>query len=92
MAAIGIEDEWGDELPMERRLCGGTAVNFLLDEPTRLRYIDATMALSNAAVLELKNGGVAAGVHRIPPSVESYYWQAVEDGGLISNELKGAGL
>ena len=92
VAAIGIEDEWGDELPMERRLCGGTAVNFLLDEPTRLRYIDATMALSNAAVLELKKGGVAAGVHRIPPSVESYYWQAVEDGGLISNELKGAGL
>ena len=92
VAAIGIEDEWGDELPMERRLCGGTAVNFLLDEPTRLRYIDATMALSNAAVLELKNGNVAAGVHRIPSSVEAYYWQAVEDGGLISNELKGAGL
>ena len=92
VAAIGIEDEWGDELPIERRLCGGTAVNFLLDEPTRLRYIDATMALSNAAVLELKNGNMAAGVHRIPPSVEAYYWQAVEDGGLISNELKGAGL
>ena len=92
VAAIGIEDEWGDELPMKRRLCGGTAVNFLLDEPTRLRYIDATMALSNAAVLELKKGGVAVGVHRIPLSVESYYWQAVEDGGLISNELKGAGL
>ena len=92
VAAIGIEDEWGDELPMERRLCGGTAVNFLLDEPTRLSYIDATMALSNAAVLELKNSNMAAGVHRISPSVEAYYWQAVEDGGLISNELKGAGL
>ncbi len=92
VAAIGIEDEWGDQLPMERRLCGGTAVNFLLDEPTQLRYIDATMALSNAAVLELKNGRIPAGVHRIPPSVEAYYWQAVEDGGLISNELKGAGL
>jgi adenosylhomocysteinase len=92
VAAIGIEDEWGDELPMERRLCNGQPVNFLLDEPTRLRYIDATMALSNAAVLELKNGNVTAGVHRISPSVENYYWQAVEEGGLISNELKGAGL
>ncbi|MCR5380641.1 MAG: hypothetical protein K6G44_06630 [Lentisphaeria bacterium] len=92
VVAIGIEDEWGDELPMERRLCGGQPVNFLLDEPTQLRYIDATMALSNAAVLELKNGLIPAGVHRIPPSVEAYYWQAVEDGGLISNELKGAGL
>lgn len=92
VAAIGIEDEWGDDLPVERRLCGGKPVNFLLDEPTRLRYIDATMALSNAAVLELKNGNVTAGVHRIPLSVESYYWQAVEEGGLISNELKGAGL
>ena len=92
VVAIGIEDEWGDELPMERRLCGGQPVNFLLDEPTQLRYIDATMALSNAAVLELKHGRVPAGVHRIPPSVEAYYWQAVEDGGLISNELKGAGL
>ncbi|MBP5671695.1 MAG: hypothetical protein J6X49_04850 [Victivallales bacterium] len=92
VAAIGIEDEWGDELPMERRLCGGKPVNFLLDEPTRLRYIDATMALSNAAVIELKNGRIPSGVHRIPSNVEAYYWQAVEDGGLISNELKGAGL
>ena len=31
VAAIGIEDEWGDELPMERRLCNGQPVNFLLD-------------------------------------------------------------
>ena len=92
VAAIGIEDEWGDDLPKKRRLCDGKPINFILDEPTRLCYIDATMALSNAAILELKDQQVPAGVNHFPPSIEKYYWQFVERHGLIANELKKAML
>ena len=91
-AAMGIENEWGDSLPPERILNGNVPLNFILKEPTRLRYIDPTMALSNAAVPELARGGLKPGIQKISPEIEHIYWQTVERNGLIARELKESGL
>ena len=92
VAAMGVENEWGDSLPPERILNRNVPLNFLLTEPTRLRYIDPTMALSNAAALELVRGGLSAGLQKIAPEVEHCYWRIVERNGLIADELKESGL
>lgn len=92
VAAMGVEDEWGDELPKERILNRNVPLNFMLKEPTRLRYIDPTMALLNAAALELLKGGLPSGIQKIVPDVENHLWQAVEREGLITDELKESGI
>ncbi len=92
VAAMGVEDEWGDELPKERILNRNVPLNFMLKEPTRLRYIDPTMALLNAAALELLEGGLPSGIQKIASDVENHLWQAVEREGLITDELKESGI
>ena len=92
VAAMGIENEWGDSLAPERILNRNVPLNFLLKEPTRLRYIDPTMALSNAAAVELLKGGLPAGIQKIAPEIEKHWWNVVEKNGLIAEELKGCGI
>ncbi len=53
LANMGVEDEFGETIPAERVLNAKSPVNFILAEPTHLRYIDATMALHNAGALYL---------------------------------------
>lgn len=91
-AAMGVENEWGDSLVPERILNHNVPLNFLLPEPTRLRYIDPTMALSNAAALELVRGGLPPGIRKMTPEIEQHYWQIVEKDGLIADEVKGIGI
>ena len=92
IAAMGIANERGDSLPPERILNRNVPLNFILKEPTRMRYIDPTMALSNAAVPELVRGGLKPGIQKISHEIESFYWQATEQNGLIADELKESGL
>ena len=67
-------------------------LNFILQEPTLLRYIDPTMALHNQAAVELISGGYTAGIQRINRIVHDKYWQIVEENGIISEELAAAEL
>jgi len=53
MANMGVEDEYGPEIPPERVLNRKETLNFILEEPTHLKYIDATMALHNEGALYL---------------------------------------
>ncbi len=46
-ANMGVEDEFGPSVPDARVLMQKKTLNFILDDPTRLCYIDATMALHN---------------------------------------------
>lgn len=46
-ANMGAEDEFGDSVPDSRVLREKKTINFILDEPTHLKFIDATMALHN---------------------------------------------
>jgi len=53
IANMGVEDEFGPELPETRVLNGKRPLNFILEEPTRMGYIETTMALHNAGALVL---------------------------------------
>ena len=66
--------------------------NFILPEPTLLRYIDPTMALHSHAALELIQSDYLPGIRKASLSVEQEYWQIVEKHGMISDELSAAGL
>ena len=70
VANLGAEDEFGPDMPEHRVLNDKAPVNFALDEPTHLRYIDATMALHNAGAVELRSGAYHPGINRPPRAVE----------------------
>ena len=53
VANMGIHNEFGEDMPSERVLNNNEPLNFVLDEPTHLKYIAPTMALSNYGMLEL---------------------------------------
>ena len=52
LANMGVEDEYGEFLPAERVLNNKGPLNFILEEPTHLKYIDTSLAL-HAALAEL---------------------------------------
>jgi adenosylhomocysteinase len=47
-ANMGVEDEFGNAVPKSRVLNGKAPLNFKLEEPTHLKYIDASLALHAA--------------------------------------------
>lgn len=48
VANMGVEDEFGEMIPAERVLNRKAPLNFMLEEPTHLKYIDASLALHAA--------------------------------------------
>lgn len=53
VANMGVEDEFGDNVPSCRVLEQKKPLNFILKEPTHMRYIETTMALHNSGAVEL---------------------------------------
>ena len=92
IASMSVEDEWGGALPPERVLNNKEPLNFILPEPTLLRYIDPTMALHNHAAVELLHNSYPAGLRKPDKSAHDEYWNFVEKYGIISDELSAAGL
>lgn len=60
--SMSPEDEFGAAMPAERMVAAKQPVNFLLDEPTHLRYIDATFALNNLGLFKLKQKLLPPGI------------------------------
>lgn len=91
---ISVEDEWGGALPKERQLAGGATINFLLEEPTQLKYIEATMALSNAAATELilHEKDYNSGINRASSALQSRIWEAFKAKSRVCQEAEDAGL
>lgn len=53
---MGVEDEYGKDVKPSRVLNGKKTANFVLDEPTKVCFIEATMALHNyGAVYMVQN-------------------------------------
>ena len=52
LANMGVEDEYGAAIPADRVLNAKGPLNFILEEPTHLKYIDTSLAL-HAALAEL---------------------------------------
>ena len=48
LANMGVEDEYGPGVPATRVLAEKKPLNFILEEPTHLKYIDASLALHAA--------------------------------------------
>ena len=92
MVNMGVEDEWGRQVPDSRVLNSKQPLNFILNEPTLLRYIDPTMALHSHGAVELVQNQFSAGLRKISPAVHDEYWQVTEKNGLIAEELSAAGL
>ncbi len=62
LANMGVEDEYGPNVPANCVLAEKKPLNFILEEPTHLKYIDASLAL-HAALGELlvREGGAVYG-------------------------------
>lgn len=89
IANMGVEDEFGPGLPKEHVLGEKRPLNFMLEEPTRLRYIDASLAL-HAALAELlvTQKGLPSGPLDPPPNLEEKILELSKQSPLIGAEVK----
>lgn len=83
---MGVEDEFGPDVPASRVLNRKNPLNFLLEEPTKTRYIDPTMALDNAAVSVLINTPPGKGLIFPDRDLEMKILDDVRRGGVITDE------
>ena len=63
LANMGVEDEYGPNVPAARVLAEKSPLNFILEEPTHLKYIDASLAL-HAALGEQLVREISMDAHR----------------------------
>lgn len=88
LANMGVEDEYGSSVPAERVLESKMPLNFILDEPTHMKYIDATMALHNAGALYLlSQRDLPSGAILPPADIEETLIDITKRKGIISDEL-----
>ena len=86
LANMGVEDEYGPGVPSTRVLAEKKPLNFILEEPTHLKYIDASLAL-HAALGELLLQEVAGGPMDPPTELEQRILSLTMDNGLIGEEV-----
>ncbi len=92
LANMGVEDEFGATFPKDSVLNDKRPLNFILEEPTQLKYIDATMALHNEGALYLLKNALsessgASGIITPPASIENEILAITRQNGLIADEL-----
>ncbi len=90
LANMGVEDEFGPAIDPKFVLNGKKTLNFILEEPTLLRYIDATMALHNAGALFLIGQHLPAEYRFIlpPADMEEEILSVTRRDGLIGDDLR----
>ena len=88
LANMGVEDEYGPGVPATRVLAEKKPLNFILEEPTHLKYIDASLAL-HAALGELLVRGIQKETGPLdPPSeLEQRILSMTMQDGLIGPEI-----
>lgn len=96
LANMGVEDEYGPVVPATRVLAEKKPLNFILEEPTHLKYIDASLALHAALgeqLLQEAAGRDAAAANKNagpmdPPSeLEQRILSMTMQDGLIGAEI-----
>ena len=92
LANMGVEDEFGPEFPDARVLNHKKPLNFILEEPTHVRYIDPTFALSNVGILELMKNGRASGIIRPSIKLQNGILETVFKNGKIQTEVRSTGI
>lgn len=86
---MGIENEFGSKLASERILNNNQPLNFILEEPTHLKFIDPTMALDNYGILELLKVHKLSDQKIIPSDeLNNKILSIVKAQGVINDDLK----
>ena len=88
LANMGVEDEFGAEIPEARVLNKKRPLNFILEEPTSMRYIETTMALHNACALELLTPDLPHKCMNPPQDVEDKLLQIAETRGVVGADIR----
>lgn len=83
LANLGADDEFGDLVPTARLLGRRETMNFILDDPTAMPYIETTMALHSACAIELLGSKLAAGCHSPQESLEQELLEIVKTKGCL---------
>ena len=89
---MGADDEFGPGIPPERAVNRKRPVNFMLPEPTSTRYIDPTLALHNAGILELMRSDGAPGIVMPSDPLEDSILADVRAAGVINDEIDALGI
>ena len=89
---MGADDEFGPGIPPDRAVNEKRPVNFMLREPTSTRYIDPTLALHNAGILELMHSPAASGILTPSAEIEDAILADVRAAGVINAEIDALGL
>ncbi len=92
LANMGVEDEYGSAIPVDRVLNQKKPLNFVLEEPTLLEYIETTMALHNAGALSILQGNCKAGLNPVPYELEQHLLAVSVAGGKLGPAMKKAGI
>lgn len=92
LANMGAEDEFGSSVPARRVLNGKAPANFVLPEPTRLRYIDPSLALAVVGTAEVAAGRLAPGINPPPADLEEQILTVVREHGAVAADLATMGL
>lgn len=87
LANMGVEDEFGAGVPAGRVLEAKRPLNFILKDPTLMKYIDATMALHNEGAVVLASKKMPAGLIEPDASTEERLLSICREKGTISDEL-----
>lgn len=87
LANMGVEDEFGPGIPAGRVLQAKRPLNFILKDPTQMKYIDATMALHNEGAVILAGGSKPVGLIEPDPATEEHLLDICRQFGSISDEL-----
>lgn len=88
LANMGVEDEFGPDIDNCDILNDNKPLNFILDEPTTMNFIDATMALHNEAGLYLWENDCSPGVIDIPSHLDEKCLHITRDKGEIAEDLR----
>jgi adenosylhomocysteinase len=87
LANMGVEDEFGPHIPESRVLNRKQPLNFLLEDPTSMRFIETTMALHNACALELLTADLPHRCMPPAPDVEDRLLHIACTRGLIGADV-----
>ncbi len=89
---MGADDEFGPGIPPDRAANRKLPVNFMLREPTSTRYIDPTLALHNAGILELAHTEARSGILTPSAPIEDSILADVRAAGVINAEIDALNL
>lgn len=87
LANMGVEDEYGAGVPAGRVLEAKRPLNFILKDPTLMKYIDATMALHNEGAVILASAKMPSGLIEPDNATEERLLSICRKNGTISDEL-----